>query len=51
MDTIIFALIFLVLIAMTTRRRRLVIALFLLALTATLLWFKYHVTDPLPLSF
>lgn len=51
MDTIIFLLIFIVLAAMWTGRRWLVIVLFLLALTATLLWFRYHVTEPLPLSF
>jgi hypothetical protein len=50
-DTILFALIFAVLAAMTTGRRWLVIALFLLTLAATLAGFRWHVTEALPLNF
>ena len=51
MDTIIFFLIFLVLVAVWTGRRWLVIPMFLIALAATLLWFRHHATDVLPLNF
>jgi uncharacterized membrane protein YagU involved in acid resistance len=51
MDTILFALILGVLLVMLTGRRGPVIALFLAALAGTLLWFRYHVTEALPLNF
>jgi hypothetical protein len=38
-------------LALTTGRRRIGLMLFLVTLLATLLFFGYHVTEPLPLSF
>jgi len=51
MDTILFALILGVLLSMFAGRRGPVIALFLIALAGTLMWFRYHVTETLPLNF
>jgi hypothetical protein len=51
LDTIIFALIFLTLLALRGRRRWLALTLFFVSLGATLLLFKHHVTSTLPLNF
>ncbi|CAA9462979.1 MAG: hypothetical protein AVDCRST_MAG28-3624 [uncultured Rubrobacteraceae bacterium] len=51
MDTIIFVLIFFTLLAMLTGRRWLVLTLFFVSLTATMLLFNYHVTSRLDLNF
>lgn len=51
MDTVIFLMILGTLLAMGSPRRWLVPALFLTALTATLLLFRYHATSQLPLNF
>lgn len=51
MDTIILILIFSTFVAMRSKRRWLVFALYFASLTATLLLFNHHVTDKLPLSF
>jgi hypothetical protein len=51
MDTIIFLLILGTLLAMGSRRRWLVLALFLGSLAAVLLLFAHHATNRLPLNF
>lgn len=51
MDTIIFFLIFCTFLAMGSRRRWLMLSLFLLAALAMMVLFKHHVTESLPLSF
>lgn len=51
MDTIIFALIFLTLLAMRTRRRWLALALYFVSLAAVLLLFNHHATSELGLNF
>ena len=51
MDVIIFALIFLTLIMMSTSGRRLALFLYCLALVAMLLLFNHHVTARLDLNF
>ena len=51
MDTIIFILILLTLLAMGTGRRWLVLTLFFTSLAATMLLFNHHVTSSLDLNF
>ena len=51
MDTIIFLLILGTLLATRRRGRWLVPALFVASLAATLLLFRHHVTNRLPLNF
>ena len=51
MDTIIFVLILLTLLAMRLRRRWLVLALYFVSLAATMLLFDHHVTSALDLNF
>jgi hypothetical protein len=51
MDSLIFLLIFATLIALVRGYRKTALTLFALSLAATLLLFRHHATDPLPLSF
>ena len=51
LDTIIFVLIFLTLLAMRTGRRWLVLTLYFVSLAATMLLFNHHATSQLNLNF
>lgn len=51
LDTILFLLIFCTMIAMRIGKRWLVLSLFFLSLSATLLLFNHHVTNKLNLNF
>lgn len=51
MDAFLCLLIFATLWSLRRDRRPLFLALFAASLVAVLLWFRYHVSDPLALNF